>query len=664
MAQPQQTDSQSTGLVIQALLAMGLSPTSPTFTGSGHSPVTAFLSFVVTSGSDTGALGYQDNTSGNLLATNQDVPILAGLIYGFGPTNSYWVATSTGAIHPFGSAKTYGSLAGTVLNQPDRRHGGDTERTAATGWWPLTAGSSVTATPGSSAPAAASPSTSPSSAWRPRPTVGGYWLVASDGGIFSYGDAGFFGSRGGQPLNKPIVGMAATADGGGYWLVASDGGIFSYGDAGFFGSRGGQPLNKPIVGMAATPDGGGYWLVASDGGIFNYGDAAFEGSTGSIALEQADRGHRCDPGWRRLLAHRRRRWHLQLRRRPLLRVRRFARHQQCGGGNGQRLVGCAAWDAGPECSRGVSSWARPRAVLAPAGPGALVPLKMAIASADSVGNDVYVAVVVDFGSGSSMSSISKCVPVASTAHDADALAAAVGEDNVAYNNSGLLCAIDNYPANGVQNCGQSVGSGDYDYWSYWHGASGSWVYANNGPSEQSVSSPADDVEGWRFQTNEPDNPSDPPPEASPSYAQICNASTEVPPGQTPPPAVTTTTSAPPSAAPTSTTTGGLNLGVQPGHHEHAEHAAQAGRHLHNFGSEQYHHLHHRAPRTPGVWAANGSERSGSSGKHPTALAVSVFPPMAAMAPAAALLPVALVAASSQPWVALALFRWRRRPADE
>ena len=35
--------------------------------------------------------------------------------------------------------------------------------------------------------------------------------------------------------------MAATPDGGGYWLVASDGGIFNYGDAAFFGSRGGQP---------------------------------------------------------------------------------------------------------------------------------------------------------------------------------------------------------------------------------------------------------------------------------------------------------------------------------------------------------------------------------------------------------------------------------------
>jgi DNA-binding beta-propeller fold protein YncE len=83
------------------------------------------------------------------------------------------------------------------------------------------------------------------------------------------GDAGYFGSEGGTPLNKPIVGMAATPDGKGYWLVASDGGVFTFGDAGYFGSEGGTPLNKPIVGMAATPDGKGYWLVASDGGIFS-----------------------------------------------------------------------------------------------------------------------------------------------------------------------------------------------------------------------------------------------------------------------------------------------------------------------------------------------------------------------------------------------------------
>jgi streptogramin lyase len=118
------------------------------------------------------------------------------------------------------------------------------------------------------------------------PDSGGYWLVATDGGIFSYGDAKFYGSTGSLTLNKPIVGMASTPDGGGYWLVASDGGIFSFGDAKFFGSTGAMTLNKPIVGMESTPDGGGYWLVATDGGIFSFGDAKFFGSTGAITLNK------------------------------------------------------------------------------------------------------------------------------------------------------------------------------------------------------------------------------------------------------------------------------------------------------------------------------------------------------------------------------------------
>ncbi len=166
---------------------------------------------------------------------------------------------------------------------------------------------------------------SPVVAMAPTPSGRGYWQVASDGGVFSFGDAGFFGSMGGAPLQRPIVGMAATRSGGGYWLVASDGGIFAFGDAAFLGSMGGAPLNQPVVGMAPTPtgqgyllvasDGGifafgapffgsmggkplnrpmvgmtptrsgaGYWMVASDGGIFAFGDAAFHGSTGGLAL--------------------------------------------------------------------------------------------------------------------------------------------------------------------------------------------------------------------------------------------------------------------------------------------------------------------------------------------------------------------------------------------
>jgi hypothetical protein len=78
----------------------------------------------------------------------------------------------------------------------------------------------------------------------------GYWLVASDGGIFSFGDAGFLGSTGGIALVRPAVAMAPTPDGRGYWIAASDGGIFSFGDANFRGSEGGVALNRPVVGLA------------------------------------------------------------------------------------------------------------------------------------------------------------------------------------------------------------------------------------------------------------------------------------------------------------------------------------------------------------------------------------------------------------------------------
>ncbi|MGI8685935.1 MAG: PQQ-dependent sugar dehydrogenase [Acidimicrobiales bacterium] len=116
------------------------------------------------------------------------------------------------------------------------------------------------------------------------PSGNGYWLVASDGGIFAFGDARFVGSTGAIRLAKPVVGMAATPSGQGYRLVASDGGIFAFGDARFFGSTGAIRLAAPIVGMASTPSGQGYWLVASDGGIFAFGDARFLGSTGAITL--------------------------------------------------------------------------------------------------------------------------------------------------------------------------------------------------------------------------------------------------------------------------------------------------------------------------------------------------------------------------------------------
>jgi len=139
-----------------------------------------------------------------------------------------------------------------------------------------------------------SPTPTPPVVTSPSSTVShGYWLVGSDGGIFSFGNAQFYGSTGSLRLQRPVVGITPTAGDLGYWLVASDGGIFSFGTAGFYGSIPGlgiapfgsgapRSLNAPIIGMVPSADGGGYFMVGADGGVFTFGDAKFEGSCPGI----------------------------------------------------------------------------------------------------------------------------------------------------------------------------------------------------------------------------------------------------------------------------------------------------------------------------------------------------------------------------------------------
>jgi SpoIID/LytB domain protein len=103
--------------------------------------------------------------------------------------------------------------------------------------------------------------------------IGGYWLAAADGGVFSFGDAQFYGSMGGQPLNQPIVGMAAVPGGGGYWLVAADGGVFTFGDAAFIGSSAGTSGGNGTTAVDPTATGHGYLLVTSAGRVTAFGDA-------------------------------------------------------------------------------------------------------------------------------------------------------------------------------------------------------------------------------------------------------------------------------------------------------------------------------------------------------------------------------------------------------
>jgi hypothetical protein len=280
----QASDPDSTALVIQAVVAMGLAPDSAQFAVGGHLPTALLLSFRITSGADAGAFYFSMPGTGDLFASFEAVPALMGLSFPFGPSGTaYWLAGSDGGIFNFGGAAFYGSMGGKVLNNPvvgiaSALNGG--------GYWEVASDGGIFnfGTASFHGSMGGKPINKPVVGIAPGPEGAGYWEVASDGGIFNYGDAGFQGSMGGTPLNKPVVGMASTPDGGGYWEVASDGGIFSFGDANYYGSMGGKPLNKPIVGMASTPDGGGYWLVAADGGVFSFGDATFYGSTGSLNL--------------------------------------------------------------------------------------------------------------------------------------------------------------------------------------------------------------------------------------------------------------------------------------------------------------------------------------------------------------------------------------------
>lgn len=189
------------------------------------------------------------------------------------------------------------------------------------------------------------------------PSGAGYWLVGSDGGVFSYGSARFYGSMGGKPLNMPMVAIVPTESGNGYWEVAADGGVFAFGDAEpvannplpsmhlnapvvgaarigatglelvagdggvfalggapFYGSMGGKQLNAPMTGIAAEPKGGGYWLVGADGGVFAFGSSPFFGNAVSnpscatpppsangsriVQFAMAIMNGHSEPGWR------------------------------------------------------------------------------------------------------------------------------------------------------------------------------------------------------------------------------------------------------------------------------------------------------------------------------------------------------------------------------
>ncbi len=236
-----------------------------------------------------------------------------------GVSPAYMVATVEGNVVPFGDAGNFGSFT-----QPPPATVAEASPPGTTGGG-LTGSASATGSTTMAPPAAGSTSTtesavngSPATSWSPisagSPVVSaaalqggtGYWLSTANGGVFSFGSAGYFGSAGQLDPNEApgganalhladsIVAIAATPDAQGYWLVDTAGAVYAFGDAAYRGSMGqldptkapghanAAPDSYPIVAIAATPDAQGYWLVDTVGAVYTFGDAAYRGSTGQL----------------------------------------------------------------------------------------------------------------------------------------------------------------------------------------------------------------------------------------------------------------------------------------------------------------------------------------------------------------------------------------------
>ena len=107
----------------------------------------------------------------------------------------------------------------------------------------------------------------------------GYWLVTSDGTIYTFGNAPFEGEDG---FFGTVVAMATTPTGNGYYMFLQGGPVAHYGDAVALPYA--TNAGAPIVFGQSTSTGKGYWEFAANGGVFSFGDAPFEGSLGGVHL--------------------------------------------------------------------------------------------------------------------------------------------------------------------------------------------------------------------------------------------------------------------------------------------------------------------------------------------------------------------------------------------
>ncbi len=125
----------------------------------------------------------------------------------------------------------------------------------------------------------------------PTPDGHGYWLVASDGGIFSYGDAQFYGSTGFDPAQQ--ADRRHGADAGRPRLLARRVRRrhlqFRRRRVLRLGRRQPQPRPRRESGVDLDPDDG-YWVEEQNGTAYPFGDAQGAPPTEALLFQPATPG--------------------------------------------------------------------------------------------------------------------------------------------------------------------------------------------------------------------------------------------------------------------------------------------------------------------------------------------------------------------------------------
>jgi myo-inositol-hexaphosphate 3-phosphohydrolase len=122
----------------------------------------------------------------------------------------------------------------------------------------------------------------------PTPSGNGYWIIDDQGHVFAKGDAKAMGDVDRAILSpaEVVTSLSATKSGNGYWAFTSLGRVIPFGDAVSYGDMSKVKLNGPVLDSIPTASGKGYYMVGSDGGIFSFGDAVFMGSMGGKPLNK------------------------------------------------------------------------------------------------------------------------------------------------------------------------------------------------------------------------------------------------------------------------------------------------------------------------------------------------------------------------------------------